>query len=195
MKNLKPIYVLPIAIIVLLISTFTFVACEKELNNPSVPVADGTMVSKKRPTGTSTTSTTNSTGNAYLDSLYGACNMVPTDSGLIYPTVILNNLQVIHRSIGGHDAIQISWDALNTPGKTVAGYYFAAGACDGRPDCTYHNNQKFSQVTTNTTGTVIVVQYGMSWLWTLNYSGCIHVLYTDNCMAMSQTFNFSGPQY
>ena len=61
MKNLKPIYVLPIAIVALLISTFTFVACEKELNNPSVPVVDGTMVSKKRPTGTSTTSTTNST--------------------------------------------------------------------------------------------------------------------------------------
>jgi len=55
--------------------------------------------------------------------------------------------------------------------------------------------RNFSQVTTNTTGTTIVVQYGMSWLWTLNYYGCIHVLYTDNCMAMSQTFSFTGPQY
>ena len=190
MKNLKPIYVLPLAIVVLLISTLTFVACEKELNNPFVPVVDGTMVSKKKPITSG-----GLTGQAYLDSLYGACNMIPTDSGLIYRLVTLNNLQVIHRSIGGHDAIQISWDALNTSGKTVAGYYFAAGPCDGRPDCGYHNTQKFSQVTTNTTGTIIVVQYGMSWLWTLNYYGCIHVLYTDNCMAMSQTFSFTGPQY
>ena len=121
--------------------------------------------------------------------------MTQTDSGLIYPLVTLNNLQIIHRVIGGHDAIQISWDALITPGKTVAGYYLAAGPCDGRPDCTYHNSQKFSQVATNTTGTMVVVQYGMSWLWTGNYYGCIIVAYTDNCMAMSQTFNFTGPQY
>ena len=177
--------------------------CEKDFTSPkdlALAKLSGGQNAKKKPStgGTTTggtTTNTNSTGNAYLDSLYAACNMVPTDSGLIYPVVTLNNIQVTHRSIGGHDAIQITWDPLVTPGKTVAGYYFAAGPCLDRPDCKYHNNLKFSQVTTNTTGTIIVVQYGMSWLWTLNYYGCIHVLYTDNCMAMSQVFNFTGPQY
>lgn len=169
--------------------TASLVACEKEANIvPSITTElDGTMVSKKRPTSTST--------GTSLDSLYAACGMTRTDTGITYPVITLNNLQVTHRSIGGHDALQLSWDAPVITGKIVTGYYFAAGPCNGRPDCGYHNQYKLSQVTTNTTNTIIVVQYGMSWLWTGNYIGCIHVITSEGCMYMSQVFSFIGPQY
>lgn len=186
---MKKVYnLLPVILMLVIALVATLVACEKDAPIiPSTTVVDGTMVSKKPAPPT--------TGGNSLDSLYARCGMTKSDTGITYPVITLSNLQVTHRSIGGHDAIQISWTAPVIAGKTIAGYYFAAGPCDGRPDCGYHNQYKLSQVTTNTTNTMIVVQYGLSWLWTGNYIGCIHVLTSEGCMYMSQVFSFTGPQY
>lgn len=198
MKYFRPAYLLPFVISLVVISTATFVACEKDASIvPDTTAAlDGTMVSKKG--GRATTGTV---GTGSLDTLYQRCGMVITDTACTYPVVTVNNINPYLRNLPSSDStyysqLVIRFDAPMITGKVISSYILFADQCSGRPACTKMNGIYMSQVTAGVPYNAFYISIGTSWLnpYVTSYTGIIMACTTDGCMYASQPFNFSPPR-
>jgi hypothetical protein len=138
-----------------------------------------------------TTTTTTTTINFSTDTLYKRCGMVMGDTMLTVPTYTLTNLkaELINNST------VISFDAPIVSGKIATGYLLVANQCNGRPDCGWRNNLKCAQVTTNVSSPKLYLNLGQTWLGSTTYIGMISISFSDNCIMMSQQFEFTAPKF
>ena len=207
MKNIK-ITAIVIASVLSVAALLSSISCEKETIEPNQPQALARKGGGKGNGGNNSPTTGNSTGNAYLDSLYSACGMVLTDSGLVYPTVQINNIVSTHNTsysydpvTGGYthpyDNVIITFTAPTIPGKTIQGYQLWADQCSQQTNCFWCNGVYQKQITTQVATTTFILPIGITMLNPSlpSYTGFIHVATTDGCIYISQPFTFTPPRY